>query len=124
MRTVHFVYDCYLPESQQKLLGNNAHGIMRNLTKFRNRRNGPGFLQAVKDYNAVLRKLKENGDMARNAKALRHPNYELTCHILYQVYSRTVARNAEALNNYKGEAEMKRKKVKGQEHAVADTIWR
>ncbi|KAI8388894.1 histone-lysine N-methyltransferase, H3 lysine-79 specific [Radiomyces spectabilis] len=99
-RTANFIYDYYLTSDQQALLGDESHGIMRNLTKHRNRRNGPGFIQAVKDFNQVLRQLKEQGKISEQAKAMRHPSYDLTCHILYQVYSRTVAQEADALNNY------------------------
>lgn len=104
MRTCEFIYDCYLtPGEQLKLLGNQSHGIMRNLTKFRNRRSASGFAQAVKEFNKVMRKLKAEGTMSKNAKEIvAHPNYDLACHILYQVYSRTVARQSDALNNYQG----------------------
>ncbi|KAF7721868.1 Nucleosomal histone H3-Lys79 methylase [Apophysomyces ossiformis] len=100
LRTAYFIYDCYLTPSQQKALGDESQGIMRNLTKHRNRRNGPGFIQAVEDFNRIIRKLKEQGELAKNAKEMRNPGYELACHILYQVYSRTVAHQAGALNNY------------------------
>ncbi|KAI7887473.1 DOT1-domain-containing protein [Lichtheimia hyalospora FSU 10163] len=100
VRTVYFIYDCYLTPEQQKLLGDESHGILRNLNKYRNRRNGDGFVQAVHDFNKVMADLKAKGELSKNAKALKHPGYDLTCHILYQVYSRTVARQAEALNNY------------------------
>ncbi|CAO3629307.1 unnamed protein product [Cunninghamella blakesleeana] len=73
---------------------------MRNLTKYKNRRNGPGFANAVIEFNKVIKSLKEKGELSINAKALGHPSYDLTCHILYQVYSRTVAHQADELNNY------------------------
>lgn len=75
---------------------------MRNLTKYKNRRNGPGFANAVNEFNKVIKELKEKGEISINAKALGHPSYDLTCHILYQVYSRTVAHQADELNNYQG----------------------
>lgn len=104
MRTCEFIYDNYLTPEEQRLLGNQSHGIMRNLTKYRNRRSAAGFVQAVKEFNKVMRKLKQEGIMTKNAKEMViHPNYDLTCHILYQVYSRTVARQSDALNNYQGE---------------------
>ncbi|KAI7903704.1 histone methylation protein DOT1-domain-containing protein [Cokeromyces recurvatus] len=100
MRTAELIYEYYLTPKQQELLGDQSQGIMRNLTKYRNRRCGPGFAQAVKDFNKVIRHLKAEGALSKNAKDMCHPNYDLTCHILYQVYSRTVARQADALNNY------------------------
>ncbi|KAI8084225.1 histone methylation protein DOT1-domain-containing protein [Gilbertella persicaria] len=100
MRTAELIYESYLLPEQQHLLGNQSHGIMRNLTKYRNRRNAAGFVQAVKDFNKVIRQLKAEGVMSQNAKTMCHPSYDLACHILFQVYSRTVARQAEALNNY------------------------
>ncbi|SAM02911.1 hypothetical protein [Absidia glauca] len=101
-QTAFWIYDCYLTPSQQERLGDASQGIMRNLTKYRNRRNGPGFAQAVDAFNKVIKEFKLSGDIHKNAKEMRHPSYDLTCHILYQVYSRTVAHQADALNNYQG----------------------
>ncbi|KAG0745814.1 hypothetical protein G6F62_001368 [Rhizopus arrhizus] len=100
LQSCEFIYDCYLTEKEQQLFGDQSHGIMRNLTKYRNRRSAVGFKKAVEEFNKVMIKLKANGALSRNAKEMRHPNYDLACHILFQVYSRTVARQAEALNNY------------------------
>lgn len=102
MRTSELIYDCYLLPEEQKLMGDQSNGIMRNLTKHRNRRTGGGFVHAVKDFNKVMRQLKSDGTLTKNATDMCHPNYDLACHILYQVYSRTVARQADALNNYQG----------------------
>ncbi|KAI8333108.1 histone methylation protein DOT1-domain-containing protein [Chlamydoabsidia padenii] len=99
-QTAFWIHDCYLTPLQQEGLGDHSHGIMRNLTKYRNRRDGRGFAQAVQDFNKVIREYKKSGDIYKNAKELRHPSYDLTCHILYQVYSRTVAHQADELNNY------------------------
>ncbi|KAI8059885.1 histone methylation protein DOT1-domain-containing protein [Gongronella butleri] len=95
-QSAFFIYDCYLTTDQQKRLGDASHGVMRNLTKYRNRRNGQAFAQAVNEFNAVVLDFKSD----RQLKKLRHPTYDLACHILYQVYSRTVAHQADALNNY------------------------
>ncbi|KAG2236687.1 hypothetical protein INT48_000684 [Thamnidium elegans] len=100
MRTCEFIYDCYLLPEEQKLLGNQSHGVMRNLTKYRNRRSSAGFSQAVNDFNKVMKRLKTEGVIGKNAKDMCHPSYDLACHILFQVYSRTVARQSDALNNY------------------------
>ncbi|KAG2222915.1 hypothetical protein INT45_013546 [Circinella minor] len=100
IRSAYFIYDCYLTPEQQDLLGDESQGIMRNLTKHRNRRNANGFIEAVNDFNRIIRDLKAKGELSKNAKAMRHPSYDLACHILYQVYSRTVAPQADALNNY------------------------
>ncbi|KAI9243846.1 histone methylation protein DOT1-domain-containing protein [Sporodiniella umbellata] len=99
-QTCEFIYECYLTKQDKQLFGNQSYGIMRNLTKHRNRRCGLGFRQAVKEFNHMMKKLKDDGTLGRNAKEMGHPNYGLACHILFQVYSRTVARQAEALNNY------------------------
>ncbi|CAO3695107.1 unnamed protein product [Umbelopsis ramanniana] len=99
MRTANAIYEYFLPAELQKLLGDETQGTMRNLTKHRNRRNGTGFIKAVNEFNAVVRSFKQDGQMASNVRRIR-PTYELVCHILYQVYSRTVAPHAEALNNY------------------------
>jgi H3 lysine-79-specific histone-lysine N-methyltransferase len=116
MRTSELIYDCYLTTEEQRLLGNQSDGIMRNLTKYRNRRNGTGFVQAVNDFNCAVRQLKEEGVFNKNAKEMGHPNYDLACHILYQVYSHTVARQAEALNNYQG-------KIEKDSVSVSSSIW-
>lgn len=102
MRTANAIYEYFLPPELQKLLGDETQGTMRNLTKHRNRRNGTGFIKAVNEFNAVVRTFKQDGQMVSNARRIR-PTYELVCHILYQVYSRTVAPHAEALNNYQGQ---------------------
>lgn len=106
MKSIRYIYEYYLTPEQRERLGDDSQGIMRNLTKYRNRRNGNGFVKAVEDFNRVIRELKDNGEISRNAKAMRHPSYELAVHIMYQVYSRTVARQADALNNYQGKQEM------------------
>ncbi|KAI7871696.1 histone-lysine N-methyltransferase, H3 lysine-79 specific [Spinellus fusiger] len=100
MRSIDFIHDDYLTPAQQKELGEESQGIMRNLTKYKNRRHASGFMQAVHDFNKVIRELKEKGEIKKNVKQMQHPSYELACHVLYQVYSRTVAHEAEALNNY------------------------
>ncbi|KAI9499412.1 histone methylation protein DOT1-domain-containing protein [Zychaea mexicana] len=100
IRSAYFIYESYLTPEQQELLGDESQGIMRNLNKHRNRRNAAGFIEAVNDFNRVIRDLKAKGELSKNAKAMRHPSYDLACHILYQVYSRTVAPQADALNNY------------------------
>jgi H3 lysine-79-specific histone-lysine N-methyltransferase len=102
MRTATAIYEYFLPPEVQKQLGDDNQGTMRNLTKHRNRRNGTGFLKAVDEFNKVVRQFKQDGQMVASARKVR-PTYELVCHILYQVYSRTVAPHAEALNNYQGE---------------------
>ncbi|GAB5593563.1 Nucleosomal histone H3-Lys79 methylase [Umbelopsis nana] len=99
MRTATAIYEYFLPPEVQKQLGDDNQGTMRNLTKYRNRRNGTGFLKAVDEFNKVVRKFKQEGQMVASARKVC-PTYELVCHILYQVYSRTVAPHAEALNNY------------------------
>lgn len=107
MRTATAIYEYFLPPEIQKLLGDDYQGTMRNLTKYRNRRDGTGFWKAVNEFNTVVRQFKQDGQMAAHARKIR-PSYELVCHILYQVYSRTVAPHAEALNNYQGECTSKR----------------
>jgi H3 lysine-79-specific histone-lysine N-methyltransferase len=97
LRTANAIYDYFLSPDSQKLLGDDTEGTMRNLMKHRNRRNGAGFIQAVNEFNAVMRQAKAENKLI--GKRVR-PSYELVCHILYQVYSRTVAPHAEALNNY------------------------
>ncbi|CAM0136810.1 Nucleosomal histone H3-Lys79 methylase [Umbelopsis sp. WA50703] len=97
LRTANAIYDYFLSPDLQKLLGDDTEGTMRNLMKHRNRRNGAGFIQAVNEFNAVMRQAKAENKLI--GKRVR-PSYELVCHILYQVYSRTVAPHAEALNNY------------------------
>ena len=118
MRTCEFIYDCYLLPDQQQLLGNQSHGIMRNLTKFRNRRSSTGFAQAVEEFNKIIRQLKADGVMKTNAKVLCHPNYDLACHILFQVYSRTVARLSDALNNYQGKVLWDKIPVESREQVI------
>lgn len=100
MRSCELIYEYYLTAKERELLGDQSHGIMRNLTKYRNRRSASGFALSIEDFNRVISKLKAQGVFNSNVKKISNPSYDLVCHILYQVYSRTAAPMAHALNNY------------------------
>ncbi|ORE15891.1 histone-lysine N-methyltransferase, H3 lysine-79 specific, partial [Rhizopus microsporus] len=106
MRSCELIYEYYLTAKERELLGDQSHGIMRNLTKYRNRRSASGFALAIEDFNRVISKLKAQGVFNSNVKKISNPSYDLVCHILYQVYSRTAAPMAHALNNYEPFSDM------------------
>ncbi|KAF9430111.1 Nucleosomal histone H3-Lys79 methylase [Podila epigama] len=91
----------FTPEKQKELFGTQSEGLFRNLTKYKNRKDGAQFLKAVEDFNRILTKHKDSGEIARYVQEYGHRlPYELVVHILQQVYSRTVAARASKLNQY------------------------
>ncbi|RUS18448.1 S-adenosyl-L-methionine-dependent methyltransferase [Endogone sp. FLAS-F59071] len=101
IRTANMIADHYLPPDEAtRLFGDDQRGVLRELAKHRNRHNGAAFVAAVNEFNEVLRKVKEDGQIAKHARRMGAPSFELVCHILYQVYSRTVAPHADSLNQY------------------------
>ncbi|RUS29628.1 hypothetical protein BC938DRAFT_480434 [Jimgerdemannia flammicorona] len=102
IRTANVIADHYFPpEEASRLFGDDQQGVLREFVKHRNRHNGAGFVTAVNEFNETLRKVKEEGQVAKHVRRMGGPSYELVCHILYQVYSRTVAPHADSLNQYK-----------------------
>ncbi|ORX59450.1 DOT1-domain-containing protein [Hesseltinella vesiculosa] len=100
--TIQHIYDDYLTREQQKRFGDVQQGIMRQLTKYRNRREQPGYVAAIDQWNTQLRDLKQqHGALSLQETRRRHASYTLACHVLYQIYSRTVAFHADKLNRYK-----------------------
>ncbi|OZJ06877.1 hypothetical protein BZG36_00029 [Bifiguratus adelaidae] len=100
IKTANLIVDYYLTPEQASEFGDDHKGILRDLVKHRNRRNGPGFIEAVEKFNEKLRLFRDQGLITNNVRQMGRPAYELVCHILYQVYSRTVAPHADRLNRY------------------------
>ncbi|KAL1921488.1 uncharacterized protein VTP21DRAFT_11204 [Calcarisporiella thermophila] len=102
VRTAEFLVEHYTNASQKTLFGDESQGILRNLNKFKNRRDLPNFLASVKEFNRVMRKLKDDGSIRANSKVVAaRPPHDLVRHVLFQIYSRTVAPQADRLNDYK-----------------------
>ncbi|ORX88332.1 DOT1-domain-containing protein [Basidiobolus meristosporus CBS 931.73] len=98
--TVEVIVDHMLSENLASHFGDEKEGVIRNLKKARNRKEGLEFVSAVRDFNVLMRKFKESGQMQACAKRIKVPSIELSSHILYQVYSRTVAPQADSLKEY------------------------
>ncbi|KAG0336293.1 Nucleosomal histone H3-Lys79 methylase [Podila humilis] len=100
--TVKTIIDHFFsPEKQKALFGTANEGLYRNLTKFKNRKDGAQFLKAVEDFNQIMQDHKSSGMIQQHVQEYGHRlPYDLVVHILGQVYSRTVAARASRLNQY------------------------
>lgn len=102
VQTVKAIIDHFFsPEKQKELFGTSSEGLYRNLTKFKNRKDGAQFMKAVEDFNLIMTQHKHSGTIQQYVKDYGHRlPYDLVVHILQQVYSRTVAARASKLNQY------------------------
>ncbi|KAG0367694.1 Nucleosomal histone H3-Lys79 methylase [Gamsiella multidivaricata] len=102
IQTVRIIMEHFFrPEQSKELFGTSDEGLYRNLTKFKVRKDGPQFLKAVEDFNAIMKKQKATGTVQEYLQQYGHRlPYDLVVHILQQVYSRTVAARASKLNQY------------------------
>ncbi|KAG0232326.1 Nucleosomal histone H3-Lys79 methylase [Actinomortierella wolfii] len=100
--TVRVIAAQFFPEDEyETLFGTPTEGLLRNLTKYRNRKDGAQFLRTVEEFNQLMRKYKASGVIAKQIESYgSNLPYELVVHILQQVYSRTVASKASKLNQY------------------------
>ncbi|KAG0026715.1 Nucleosomal histone H3-Lys79 methylase [Podila clonocystis] len=100
--TVRAIIDHFFsPDKQKELFGTSTEGLYRNLTKFKNRKDGAQFMKAVEDFNQIMTQHKHSGAIQQYVKEYGHRlPYDLVVHILQQVYSRTVAARASKLNQY------------------------
>ncbi|ORZ04591.1 histone methylation protein DOT1-domain-containing protein [Lobosporangium transversale] len=88
-------------EKSRELFGTASEGLYRNLTKFKNRKDGAHFLKTVEEFNHIMKNEKTSGTVQKYVRHYGHKlPYELVVHILQQVYSRTVASRASKLNQY------------------------
>ncbi|KAG0083058.1 Nucleosomal histone H3-Lys79 methylase [Podila epicladia] len=100
--TVKVIIDHFFSsEKQKELFGTSTEGLYRNLTKFKNRKDGAQFMKAVENFNQIMTQNKHSGTIQQHVKDYGHRlPYDLVVHILQQVYSRTVAARASKLNQY------------------------
>ncbi|KAG0253409.1 Nucleosomal histone H3-Lys79 methylase [Actinomortierella ambigua] len=100
--TVRVIASQFFPADEyESLFGTPTEGLLRNLTKSRNRKDGAQFLKAVEEYNQLMRRSKSSGAISKQIDSYgSNLPYELVVHILQQVYSRTVASKASKLNQY------------------------
>ncbi|RKP07774.1 histone methylation protein DOT1-domain-containing protein, partial [Thamnocephalis sphaerospora] len=83
-----------------RLLGNDQEGLMAELLAARGIHDGPRFLAALQRYTELIRTAQVKGRVVRRRSCDELP-FELVCHVTYQVYSRIVAPQVEALQQYK-----------------------
>src|SRR3954463_15658277 len=76
-RSAEIMAECYLSPEQESLLGDENHGVLRQLVKFRNRRDGPNFVMAVQEFNKVMRSLKDDGSITKNIRKMGPPPFDL-----------------------------------------------
>ncbi|KAF9974374.1 Nucleosomal histone H3-Lys79 methylase [Actinomortierella ambigua] len=100
--TVRVIAAHFFPSDEyESLFGTPTEGLLRNLTKSRNRKDGAQFLKTVEEFNQLMRKRKSSGAISKQIDSYGSSlPYELVVHILQQVYSRTVASKASKLNQY------------------------
>jgi hypothetical protein len=90
-KTVQLIAN-YIPD-----LGTEKNGILRKIIKYSNLKNIDNLKEAIHEYNQVISNYTPADlDIAPTA------DYELIHHILEQSYSRSIAPNAQLLNNYIG----------------------
>jgi hypothetical protein len=86
----------------KEIFGSEQDGILRRVIKSCNTRDTKAIVEAIQDFNTQMTKLKDDGVFDLNEISGPPGSPDLISHILEQSYARTVAPEAEALNNYKG----------------------
>ncbi|KAI9281966.1 histone methylation protein DOT1-domain-containing protein [Sporodiniella umbellata] len=79
---------------------NQLRGIVSKLKKYNDSCFLKGFKEAVVTFNYVMRNARESRRIKKCLVKVDSPDYDLTCHILHQIYSRTVAWRVDVLKNY------------------------
>ncbi|OMJ20370.1 Histone-lysine N-methyltransferase, H3 lysine-79 specific [Smittium culicis] len=74
-----------------------SEGILRQLEKHKNKKNGPGFLSAVTSFNKMLCGANLNFKQYKNVEI----PYEISNHIFNQIYNRCVGEHVDKLRNYR-----------------------
>ncbi|KAJ2746764.1 Nucleosomal histone H3-Lys79 methylase [Coemansia sp. BCRC 34301] len=87
-------------EFKHKVCDDTENGIMRQLERARNRRNGKDFVRAVGEFNALLDAEREAGCTGVCFDKNHIPS-ELAIHIIEQIYNRIVAPTVGSLRQYK-----------------------
>ncbi|KAF8974995.1 Nucleosomal histone H3-Lys79 methylase [Entomortierella lignicola] len=102
IQTVRAIMDHYFsPELSKELFGTASEGLYRNMTKYKNRKDGAQFLKTVEEFNEIMKTQKSLNVIQEHVRKYGHRiPYDLVVHILQQVYSRTVAARASKLNQY------------------------
>ncbi|KAJ1743199.1 Nucleosomal histone H3-Lys79 methylase [Coemansia sp. RSA 1290] len=88
------------PEFKRVVYEDNENGIMRQLERARNRRNGDDFVHAVYEFNRLLDQERANGDVRPVFSKNQVPS-DLAIHIVEQTYNRIVAPTVDMLRQYK-----------------------
>ncbi|OLY80481.1 Histone-lysine N-methyltransferase, H3 lysine-79 specific [Smittium mucronatum] len=76
-----------------------SQGILRQLEKYKNKKEGPDFLLTVASFNKLL-KSYSNSSPFKSFENLEIP-YEISNHILGQIYNRCVSEHVDKLRNYR-----------------------
>ncbi|KAL2075306.1 hypothetical protein VTL71DRAFT_249 [Oculimacula yallundae] len=107
------VRDVYLTKAQAKVFKKPNTGVIRRLVKAKNaitsqsksRRNlDPSLLQdfrhAVQFYNNTMKRLLDDGTLAKNLDDMHHLPLDMVRFIMQQVYDRAVSPSVDLLKNY------------------------
>lgn len=99
--TMHLIVAHFLPPDDQKAFGDpSTDGILRNLVKYKNRKEPEPFLAAVDDFNRTLEPMRSNGNTKDTIAKMTYLPADLSGHILSQVYNRAVGPYVDRLRQY------------------------
>ncbi|KAJ1667568.1 Nucleosomal histone H3-Lys79 methylase [Coemansia sp. RSA 1813] len=88
------------PEFQTRVCDDKENGIMRQLERARNRRNGGDLVRAIDSFNAMLKDERVAGRAGPCFDSASIPS-DLAIHIIEQIYNRVVAPTVALLRQYK-----------------------
>ncbi|KAJ3043756.1 Nucleosomal histone H3-Lys79 methylase [Rhizophlyctis rosea] len=101
-QTVQNVASYCIDPEQGKPFGDNRKGIIRNVIKACNKKNGVELKEALKEFNSIMRTLKRDGVFSTSESHGAAAPFNLVSHIMEQAYARAVSAEAHKLNTYEG----------------------
>ena len=90
----------YLPPAEAKKLGDDSHGLPRNLKRAAKELDGKKFGTHVQTWNETLNRLRNDGTLQSRIKEWRTVDVGLCEFILTQTYARTVSLGVKDLRKY------------------------
>ena len=90
-----------VPESSKHLFGTQKVGIQRQVIKFANRRQAADLVNAVNDFNNLLKEVVSSEEYAewnrKQFKIGKMNDFDFVAHVLEQSYARAVAPHSDLL---------------------------
>ncbi|KAM5429990.1 Nucleosomal histone H3-Lys79 methylase [Microsporum canis] len=100
VQVVETVSHNYIPEDQISLFTDESTGYIRLLRRAIKQESPKDFWNAVKAYNETIRRLRDEGVIAKHLDTMHSLSLPWVERILTQVYSRTVSLRVESLKKY------------------------